>query len=159
MSDEGREVELQHEVGDGGPWVLFSIDHSWVAVAMDKVSAVFDSAAVALSAGDSKIAYAQSERQGIIWCCDGDLRPRQGEPRAKILWFEAASGPFGLFCDEADDVAAGALVSTHELPPILGDEEGLLAGLLVPDKRRIATLCDVDGLADYLHREEGGEHG
>jgi hypothetical protein len=140
-----------------GPWVIFAIDGSWIAVEMIHVSGAFDSSKIRLIAAENGQGYRQKGKKGVILGCNAELRRAKLVRRAMILWFESADGPFGVFCDAAEDVAAGALVSTHDLPPILVEQDQLLLGLLVPDKRRVATIVDVDVLMKSLSKKGGGK--
>ena len=162
MTTHKAESDSLHH-GEDVSWVIFSVGDIWVAVVMDKVEAIFETADVQLDRGPVTGSWIQHGREGTVWLPDSELRPVEGEPNSHILWLAAAGGDIGILCHRAEEVPAGPLVSVHGLPPVLADSEGLLIGLLLPDKRRVIGVIDIDVLQRQLSgtetRDDAGQQG
>lgn len=155
-------ASAQLHLGEDVSWVILSLGTSWVAVAKDRVKALFDTSAKKLTPGPVPGSWTQQGQEGMVWRCDDELRPLDAPPKGQILWLITTAGELGLVCERAEEVAAGPLVSVQGLPPVLVDADGLMIGLLLPDKRRVVGVIDVDVLYRQLRdamTAQGESHG
>lgn len=127
-------------------WLIFAIDQVWIGVFNDETT------------GYQQPHDPTAHPQGPIFTVNRQLRPApQAAEREALIWLQDSTGRcFGVPCDQVDEVIASPLVSLHSLPPILAASDPLLQALLLPDKRRVALLIDVDRLARELldHAQE-----